>query len=163
MNVMNAQAIAGSGLVARLGHRLVGRERPDTDPCREDHDYDQTCFGGTLASFPSGHVAGAMTAAGLSCAHHAYVAIYGHPALDLAACGFSTSSAIATGVLRLVADRHYVSDVIVSGIFGFGLGFGLPTLLHYRPLFGGGVAATSWTVAPIVGGGEAGLAAVGAF
>jgi membrane-associated phospholipid phosphatase len=163
MNVMNAEALASSGLISRLGHRLAGRERPDTEPCREDHDYDQTCFGGTLASFPSGHVAGAMTSAGLACAHHLYAGLYEYPALDWAACGLSTSLGITTGVLRTVGDRHYVSDVIAGGVLGFGLGFGLPTLLHYRPLFGGGVAAAAWTMAPIVGNGEAGLVALGAF
>ena len=37
-----------------------------------------------------------------------------------------------TGVTRVVADRHYASDVVVGAGIGFGVGYGLPWLLHYR-------------------------------
>ena len=37
-----------------------------------------------------------------------------------------------TGVTRVVADRHYASDVVVGAAIGFGVGYGLPRLLHYR-------------------------------
>jgi hypothetical protein len=39
--------------------------------------------------------------------------------------------ASATGVLRIVADRHYASDVIVGAVMGLSVGYGLPWLLHY--------------------------------
>ena len=33
--------------------------------------------------------------------------------------------------MRIMADRHYTTDVIVGSIGGFTGGFLLPTLLHY--------------------------------
>ena len=32
----------------------------------------------------------------------------------------------------MMADRHYISDVLVGTAMGLGLGYGMPTLLHYR-------------------------------
>jgi membrane-associated phospholipid phosphatase len=42
------------------------------------------------------------------------------------------ASATVTSVLRVVADKHYTSDVLIGAVLGFGFGFGLPMLLHYR-------------------------------
>jgi membrane-associated phospholipid phosphatase len=58
----------------------------------------------------------------------------------------SVTLSAATGVLRMIADRHYASDVIAGGLLGFGFGFGLPMLLHYQPLF----ASRTMRVAPQV-------------
>jgi hypothetical protein len=75
-----------------------------------------------------------MASAGLICAHHLNVPLYGGGAPDLAACGAAVGLGLATGVMRMTADRHYASDIIVGSVIGFGGGFGLPLLLHYRGL-----------------------------
>jgi membrane-associated phospholipid phosphatase len=49
----------------------------------------------------------------------------------LGACALATTGAVATGVSRLMSDRHYATDVIVGFGFGFGFGYAVPTLLHY--------------------------------
>jgi membrane-associated phospholipid phosphatase len=40
--------------------------------------------------------------------------------------------AVATGYLRIAADKHYASDVLVGATFGALFGAGVPLLLH-RP------------------------------
>ena len=77
--------------------------------------------------------------------------LYGNKAADIAACAVSSTMALTSSILRLVADRHYASDSIVGAAIGGGVGVGLPLLLHYgRPTTqqsSSGVSAR-WTVAP---------------
>jgi len=60
---------------------------------------------------------------------------------------------------RLMADRHYASDVIVGMGVGFGIGYAVPVLLHYSR------KATGVTVAvqPSALGDGASLSALGSF
>lgn len=44
--------------------------------------------------------------------------------------------AAAVGVLRMAADKHYLTDVVVGAAVGTGIGMGLPRLLHPRKLPG---------------------------
>ena len=162
--VMNAQAFGFVGLLSRLGHRVVARARPDLEECERDPEYAERCFIGELASFPSGHTSSAAVGAGLVCAHHAYLPLYGGGAADLAACATGIAFSSANGYLRLVADRHYASDVIVGAVLGFGAGFGLPLLLHYRPEpEPTPSAALRWTVVPSAAGDRLGAALIGRF
>jgi membrane-associated phospholipid phosphatase len=43
----------------------------------------------------------------------------------------SIAGAAGTAFSRLLADRHYATDVIVGMGMGFGLGYAVPVLLHY--------------------------------
>ena len=40
--------------------------------------------------------------------------------------------AAAAGMLRVVGDQHYVTDVLAGAVVGTAAGFFLPWLLHYR-------------------------------
>ncbi|MBL8744372.1 MAG: phosphatase PAP2 family protein, partial [Myxococcales bacterium] len=128
---MNGQTYGLTHLFTRALHRTVPRERPTVIGCRSDATYSAECGADDTASFPSGHVSVAAVAAGATCVHHAYLPLYGGGPPDIAACVGVTASAITTGVLRLVADRHWASDVLVGFALGFGLGVGLPLTLHY--------------------------------
>ena len=129
--LLDMEALGPTGLVNRLLHRTVGRERPSKIGCREDPSYEAACGYADAASFPSGHTSSSFVAAGLVCAHHRALPLYGHPAADAAACAGMLVVGAGNGVLRLVADRHWVSDVLAGAAFGFALGYGLPNLLHY--------------------------------
>jgi len=129
---MNAEAFALSTLIRTVVVKATARARPSYGDCAEDPSFDPLCEDSKTASFPSGHTSAAFTAAGLSCAHHTQLALYGERYGDDAACRVSLLLAVATGSLRVVGDRHYVSDVVVGAMLGFGVGFGLPLLLHYR-------------------------------
>jgi membrane-associated phospholipid phosphatase len=133
MSMLNAQAMAVGFVLTRATHRLVGRTRPLRQACEDDPDYDGLCpFPGNNAGFVSGHTSMSAVGAGLTCAHHQYLPLYGGGAGDVAACVGVSAVAMTTGVLRVVADRHYVTDMLVGYALGFGVGYGLPVLLHYR-------------------------------
>lgn len=133
MEWMNVEAFALSTLLRTTLVKAIGRARPSYTDCALDPTFDPRCDDSKTASFPSGHSTAAFTAAGLSCAHHTHLALYGDRYRDDAACGLSLLLAAVTGSLRVVGDRHYVSDVVGGALLGFGVGFGLPWLLHYRP------------------------------
>lgn len=65
---------------------------------------------GANASFPSGHTATAFAGATLL-AHE-----YGHRSIWIPIAGYSLAT--ATGVMRVLNNRHYVSDVIVGAAVG---------------------------------------------
>lgn len=131
MILMDAEAYAVSSLITSTGFKTTGRARPSFDECVENPRIDPLCGSAPTSGFPSGHTNQAATAAGLSCAHHLSLGLYGAKWADITACAGTTALATATGVARLVGDRHYVTDVIAGGAIGFGFGYALPMLLHY--------------------------------
>ena len=153
MTMINVQTSALTGLVTRSLYRSVARERPDVEPCRQNPDYHEMCFTGTTTSFPSGHTAGAFAGAGLVCAHHFAMPLYGAPIADALACGVSASMAVSVAVLRLQADRHYATDVMTAALLGTATGFVLPSFGHYWfveiPTQGG--VASRLAVTPLLG------------
>jgi len=131
LTLMDAEAFVVSTLVTTTMFKTIGRARPSYADCQKNPSFDPQCSVSATASFPSGHANAAFTAAGLSCAHHAHLRLYGSPFADAAACGTALTLATATSLFRVMGDRHYMSDVLVSALIGFGVGFGGPTLLHY--------------------------------
>lgn len=133
MLAVDLEAIAWNGLLTPSVYTLTARARPSRDDCLRDPAFDPLCNAGTSASFWSGHTAQAFNAAGLSCAHHAYLHLLGGGAPDAIACVGMVSLAATTGTLRVMGDRHHATDVLVGSLVGFGIGYGVPTLLHYFP------------------------------
>ncbi len=56
--------------------------------------------------------------------------------------------ALTTGYLRIAADKHYFTDVLVGALVGTGIGIGVPLLFHGRES-GGGAATASGLVSPL--------------
>jgi membrane-associated phospholipid phosphatase len=46
--------------------------------------------------------------------------------------GVGMPLAAATGYLRIAADKHYLTDVVVGALFGAAVGVALPLLAHGR-------------------------------
>lgn len=120
----------------------AGRQRPYVEPCRLDPGYVSDCSSGRgdNESFYSGHTSWSSTLAGLICARA--------DAFDpgegagirwgaVAQCGFAVSASVAAGLLRVVADRHHLSDVGVGWTAGFVSGYLLPRTFDYRGARGG--------------------------
>jgi membrane-associated phospholipid phosphatase len=168
LSVIAAQSEAITGLIARGGHKGIARERPDAVPCRRDPNYSVGCFRGETASFPGGHVASAFVGAGVVCAHHLHLPLYGGGFWDPAACIANTAVAAAAGYARLAAGRHYMTDTLTGAALGAGAGFLLPWFLHYR---GGESAeqqgeegsAIRWTISAVPAGDAPGLGVYGWF
>jgi membrane-associated phospholipid phosphatase len=177
MLVINMQSLGVSGLVSLVAEHGAGRARPYTDKCdAEGRIFDasgalMTNHCGTrndFRSFFSGHTAAVSTMAGLTCAHHQHLPLYGGGFADLAPCLVMIGAATATGILRIVYDEHWASDVMVGAAVGTLSGYVLPSLLHYG--FGSGraigeVRSGSLFMVPSVLGypGGAGVGAVGLF
>jgi hypothetical protein len=145
MALMNLQAYAASTFLWTITRRATARERPSQRECGDGQDPSfPACNGADAnASFFSGHATFAFTSAGLACAHHVQFPLYGDGWPDGLACATGITFASATAASRVLADRHYMSDVLTGALIGFASGFGLPTLLHYRGFSGGRLPETA--------------------
>ncbi|MEY4550616.1 MAG: hypothetical protein RL685_6811, partial [Pseudomonadota bacterium] len=135
---MNLESYAITGGIA-LTFQKLGRVRPAEKGCATDPDYSPKCDNPVSLnqSFMSGHAAVAFTGAGLTCAHHRHLPLYGGGLPDVAICVAALAAASATGVLRIVSDNHYTTDVLLGTGLGLVSGWVLPEWLHYG---GGGDA-----------------------
>jgi membrane-associated phospholipid phosphatase len=160
--LMDVEAYAFSSIVAITLYDKVGRARPSYADCKVNPSFSPDCGVAATDSFPSGHTNEAFTAAGLSCANHGQLPIYGSGLADSLACARDVTLASLEGVLRVMGDRHYATDVLAGAAIGFGFGFGLPNLLHYRDAsyFAG---RTELSISPAVGDGRVGVVAAGLF
>jgi membrane-associated phospholipid phosphatase len=129
---MNLEGYALTGALVLTAQKL-GRERPAARGCATDPMYSPKCRSevGLAESFFSGHTAIDATAAGLICAHHQHLPLYGGGWPDIAVCGVAAAAALTQGALRIMTDDHYASDVLVGLGVGTFSGYVLPNLLHY--------------------------------
>lgn len=145
------EVYAATYVLNTLAKRLVNRERPHGRACTEEDRAFATgrCRPeGRLRSFYSGHATGAFAAAGMVCMNHAYLPLYGSEAADAFACGAALFNATVVAVLRVMAQRHWATDVIVGGLVGLAIGLLIPWGLHYN-LRPPGVAPPGMTESPV--------------
>ncbi len=132
MAAVGLESFSYAGVLTYVSLRGAARERPDSSECRRSAA--KTDCEVDTESFYSGHTAIAATSAGVVCANHRAMPLWGHPLADAGACVLATTGAVAGGLSRLAADRHYATDVLTGFGVGFGVGYAVPTLLHYaRP------------------------------
>lgn len=98
-----AAGIASSVAVNQAVKHLVGRMRPD---------------GSENVSFYSGHTSTAFAAASATCLKKAD-----------ALCYSSLALAASVGYLRMAANKHWLSDVVVGAGVGYAFGRYIPTLI----------------------------------
>jgi PAP2 superfamily len=130
LELVGLEAFSYAGLLSFVSTRVSVRERPDATECRRQHPDGTGCAADNEA-FWSGHTSIAAASAGLVCASHQYMPLWGSPLADASACALATTGALVTGITRLAADRHYATDVIVGLGVGFGFGYAVPVVLHY--------------------------------
>ena len=136
MFLVDWEAITVASLLTRVFERSVGRARPSLQECARDPGYDDDCLpqnaGPGHMSFFSGHTSMAFTGAALTCIHHQHLPLYGGNAADVITCAIMLGSATTIAGARLVADRHWASDVLSGAVLGLGSGYAVPHFLHYR-------------------------------
>jgi hypothetical protein len=176
LTVIDFEALGFAGLVSLGAEHSIGRARPYTEDCGStgvirdaNGNILHQCGGANdNRSFFSGHATSTATVAGLVCVHHQHLPLFGGGFADLAPCLVMIGVSVATGILRLVYDEHWASDVIIGWADGAFSGYVLPSLLHFG--FGSGhpiaeVHAGNLemipTIRPYPGG--AGLGLVGTF
>lgn len=165
--MMDLEANAVAGFINNLFFYTVGRGRPSVAACAADPNYDALCGGsGNHASMPSGHVLGVATGTGLVCVHRRHLPIFDSlfdsAVADASACGVMLVATAITGVTRVMADRHYTTDVLAGAAIGLASGYGLPWLLHYRG-DGRPTPSPALTFVPIAGPTTVGLGVAGSL
>ncbi|HEU5072973.1 MAG TPA: phosphatase PAP2 family protein [Polyangiaceae bacterium] len=110
---------------------FVGRQRPEYNESCDDPNDPCTGSSSRFRSFIAGHPATALTAAGLTCTHHARIPLYGGGWGEYTACGLTIAAAGVTGATRVLAGKHYPSDLLMGFGLGAFAGFIMPRLLHY--------------------------------
>ena len=118
---------------------VVGRQRPFAKGCDGDADYAKDCGDSDEENdgFYSGHAAMAGAGAGVTCANARKHHTWGDGTASwVVPCGLAGAAAIATGVLRIVADEHWSTDVLVGLPAGLLIGYfdvpGPADLLRFR-------------------------------
>ncbi|MCA8922107.1 MAG: phosphatase PAP2 family protein [Planctomycetes bacterium] len=133
----------GDGLVAsgRRGRRrgfrdrlLARRERPVGRFCREDPSYaNPLCDDQPPAeSFWSPQVSNAFAGAALVCMYHDALDLFGETWSDGIACGTAVAAAATTGLLRIMSDQHWITDVLSGAVVGTAIGVLVPWILHFQ-------------------------------
>lgn len=170
MLLIDLQAHAFAQGLTTIFKHAVGRERPMARGCREDPErrrMDPACDSRpdpniAPESFFSGHTSLAFTSAALICLHHTELGLFGQEG-DATACATAMTLASTVGVLRILADRHYASDVLLGAGVGILSGWLVPWLLHYDVADAAGVDDASATLAPMIDGENIGVQLFGVF
>ena len=150
------EAGLSAGVITVLTQGLAYRGRPLADECARDGGYDPMCNSKQLSrSFIAGHAAAAFNSAGLTCVHSSKMPLYGLRAGSVAACAGTVTLAATTGLLRVIADKHWTTDVLAGSATGLATGLLVPLVFHYA----GAEAAQRWTVSPVMTGDVRGFVA----
>jgi len=130
-----AESLAIAGALVRVTKTLVPRARPYRRFCEPTATAD-ACSADSMQSFYSGH---ATVAFALAIASGQIASMRGQSNAGLVwASGLAVAS--ATGVLRIVADRHHLSDVLVGAGVGSLAGWAVP---HFHRTRNAAPAATT--------------------
>jgi membrane-associated phospholipid phosphatase len=161
MGLIDTEALAIVGAIEGTTNFLSGRARPYSAECGNGRPSNTTdCATDALnRSFFSGHTAISFTSAALICAHHEALHLF-DSAADHVTCAAGFVAASTIGVLRIVGDAHYFSDVFIGAIVGTTVGLGIPLLHHYK---GRGPTTTGSNVRVQLVPGFAGATVVGTF
>jgi membrane-associated phospholipid phosphatase len=136
-----AESVAVNGALAQLVKFATGRERPFVNalPAAQKpltaHPADNN------VSFYSSHTSFAFALA----VSTGTVASMRHTRWAPAVWAAGLASAAAVGYLRIAADKHYFTDVLVGAAAGSAIGFAVPYGVHHE--------AGALAVAPVPGGG----------
>ncbi|HEY6047031.1 MAG TPA: phosphatase PAP2 family protein, partial [Pyrinomonadaceae bacterium] len=120
--VLGAEALLDSAIVVTALKEITQRTRPSGGRSRSDF-FD----GGS--SFPSGHSIEAWSLATIVANEY-----HDHAAVQIAAYGIAS----AVSVARFTGHNHYLSDVLVGGALGYGIGKYVYATHHRKPVTGGG-------------------------
>jgi membrane-associated phospholipid phosphatase len=112
--------------VTQLTKFLVGRERPAVHALPQDEKARTRHPADNNVSFFSGHTSEAFA---LATAAGTVGTMRGYRWAPLAWI-VGGAAATTTAYLRIAADRHWLTDVVVGAIVGAGIGFAVPYLFH---------------------------------
>jgi membrane-associated phospholipid phosphatase len=126
--VLVAEATFGAFVLTQLAKFLAGRARPYSVGASPELIASSSDPADSRLSFFSGHTSFSFALAP-STATVMTLRGYRHAWL---ACAIGLPLATTTAVVRLAADKHWASDVLVGLVVGVGIGAGVPLLFHGR-------------------------------
>jgi hypothetical protein len=134
MGLISIEANIVSLVVWRVTALLARRERPIA------HDNAALCAANPMApecqqstqSFFSNTAVNAFTGAALTCLHHTTMPVFGDEGADATMCVGSLTIASIAGLLRVMSNYEYLTDVVTGAVVGLVSGWLLPWLLHYQ-------------------------------
>jgi len=129
--LISTQIALTVSILTRLSHLIVQRQRPLFYYAERAGEPRPTINTAESLSFISGHAALAFAGAGLTCRFHQHLPLFGAPWADTAACVGTLLTATATGLFRMMSDRHFFSDTLIAAALGLSVGYYLPALLHF--------------------------------
>ncbi len=173
MGLISLEAYVISLVVWRVTSLLARRERPVTHDCAHPSASDPVRNPSAVEcsnpqptqSFFSNTAVNAFTGAALTCLHHTTMPVFGDEGADATACVGALTLASVAGLLRVMSNLEYLTDVVTGAVVGLLSGWLLPWLLHYqggaRPELRPAIAAVP---VPMIGAGDTfGLDVVGWF
>jgi hypothetical protein len=157
-----AESISLTLFLTQATKAISGRERPYARSCDGSPPRDAVCGSDRKRSFLSGHASLAGVGAGLSCAFSLDRHAWGEgPTARVLPCVLGAGAAVTAGVLRIVADKHWGSDVIVGLALGAAIGYfdtwGPFDLLRFEMKSNGRARSVRGVVLPFADAGEIGL------
>ncbi|HUM11836.1 MAG TPA: phosphatase PAP2 family protein [Myxococcaceae bacterium] len=155
--VLDAETILLATTIPLSLQKATARERPYVQECGNPSPPSQCSSGGKYTSFPSGHTTAAFAAVALECFHHGYLDT-SHTGWGGAVCPVTIVAALGTGILRIAADRHWATDILVGGAIGGLVGYAVPAL-HLL----GAEKKTGPVVLPTISPSTVGLTLAGRF
>ena len=116
--------------IQSTANMIASRRRPYVEDCGDEVPATNgDCTGSVrFRSFFSGHTSQAFAGAVTSCVFHGKLPIYGGGSRDLMPCLALLGTATATGILRIMGDMHYFTDVLTGALVGSAVGLTLPLL-----------------------------------
>ncbi|UQA62087.1 phosphatase PAP2 family protein [Polyangium aurulentum] len=141
------EAIVAASDLNQFVKFAVGRERPFVFDIDADGKGKTSAPGDNNLSFYSGHAALGFSAA---VSAGTIATLKGYKAAPwIWATGLTIAA--TTGYLRIAADKHYFTDVLLGAVTGSAIGFAVPYL--HRPCVEGRACVTGMSAAPAFGGG----------
>jgi membrane-associated phospholipid phosphatase len=131
MTVMQLEVLGLTAAVAGMSKLAFSRERPYGRLCgTELAPSSDDCAGrDRYVSFFSAHAAFTFASASNTCYQHVKWGLWG-AAPAWVPCATSYSLATTTALLRVAADRHYLTDITTGAVIGAGIGLLVPWF-HY--------------------------------
>jgi hypothetical protein len=151
--VLDAETLATATLAAISLQKLTRRERPFVQECQANPNLSDCTPGGRYQSFPSAHTT--LCAGGPGASTTATSASHSCGAPRPPCDGHRGD---VGALLRVMADRHWATDVLAGALLGGSIGLAIP-LLHLAVAKG----QTPTVVTPAIGPGMLGLSVAGRF
>jgi membrane-associated phospholipid phosphatase len=125
-SLLMAEAWVVAAGATQLTKMLVGRERPFVHALPPEQKLRTAQPSDNNLSFFSGHTSSVFA---LTAAAGTIGTMRGYRWAPLA-WGAGGAVAVTTGYLRIAADKHWLTDVLVGAVVGAGIGFAVPFFFH---------------------------------